>query len=378
MAYDISKLTNLSQAKILAEKVKTNYATKNALLELETRVNEIAAAGGEPNVITDIKVNGTSQTITDKVVDIPVPTNISDLNNDSDFQTKSQVSNSIQAAISASGHAHFEEVSEVPAAANAEENVLYLVKNTATGYYDIYALISGSVVRIDDTTVDLTNYVQKDGDKVLSDNNYTDAEKEKLSGIETGANNYTHPESHSATMIVEDSTHRFVTDSEKEVWNGMLSLSGGIMSGSLDMGANTIINIADPQNDNDAANKGYVDNAVTSLSFPIQLVSSNTTNTINIRDLASGTYILSGTFLPYSGSSSSISFYSNLVANIVKDTSTSYVQVFYPVNNMVQYLEITDTTYNRTNICLNDLTDDHINSLIDTKLGTVESALAAI
>ena len=105
MAYDISKLTNLSQAKILAEKVKTNYATKNALLELETRVNEIASAGGEPNVIIDIKVNGTSQTITDKVVDIPVPTNISDLNNDSDFQTKSQVSNSIQAAISASGHA---------------------------------------------------------------------------------------------------------------------------------------------------------------------------------------------------------------------------------------------------------------------------------
>ena len=101
MAYDISKLTKLSQAKILAEKVKTNYATKNALRELDTRVNEIAAAGGEPNVITDIKVNGTSQTITNKVVDIPVPTNISDLNNDSDFQTESQVSNSIQAAISA-------------------------------------------------------------------------------------------------------------------------------------------------------------------------------------------------------------------------------------------------------------------------------------
>lgn len=30
---------------------------------------------------------------------------------------------------------------------------------------------------------------------------------------------YTHPESHPATMITEDSTHRFVTDGEKTTWN---------------------------------------------------------------------------------------------------------------------------------------------------------------
>lgn len=44
-------------------------------------------------------------------------------------------------------------------------------------------------------------------------------EKTKLSGIEANANNYTHPSSHPATMITEDSTHRFVTDAEKNVWN---------------------------------------------------------------------------------------------------------------------------------------------------------------
>lgn len=43
-------------------------------------------------------------------------------------------------------------------------------------------------------------------------------EKTKLSGIEANANNYTHPSSHPATMITEDSTHRFVTDAEKNVW----------------------------------------------------------------------------------------------------------------------------------------------------------------
>lgn len=36
-------------------------------------------------------------------------------------------------------------------------------------------------------------FVQKDGNKVLSDNNYTTAEKEKLAGISSGANKYTLP-----------------------------------------------------------------------------------------------------------------------------------------------------------------------------------------
>lgn len=40
-------------------------------------------------------------------------------------------------------------------------------------------------------------------------------DKQKLDGIEANANNYVHPESHPATMIVEDSTHKFVTSTEK-------------------------------------------------------------------------------------------------------------------------------------------------------------------
>lgn len=39
----------------------------------------------------------------------------------------------------------------------------------------------------------VANKVDKDGNKVLSDNNYTTTEKNKLAGIESGANNYTHP-----------------------------------------------------------------------------------------------------------------------------------------------------------------------------------------
>ena len=45
------------------------------------------------------------------------------------------------------------------------------------------------------------------------------ADKAKLDGVATGANNYTHPSSHAASMITQDSTHRFVTDTEKSSWN---------------------------------------------------------------------------------------------------------------------------------------------------------------
>lgn len=74
------------------------------------------------------------------------------------YQTSAQVEAAIQAAVAASGHAHFEKVDSVPTAETAEENVLYLVMNATTGHYDIYALVAGEVELIDDTTVDMSNY----------------------------------------------------------------------------------------------------------------------------------------------------------------------------------------------------------------------------
>ena len=66
----------------------------------------------------------------------------------------------------------------------------------------------------------LKTKVSVESGKGLSTNDYTTAEKNKLAGIAAGANAYTHPSSHPATMITEDSTHRFVTDVEKSNWNG--------------------------------------------------------------------------------------------------------------------------------------------------------------
>ncbi|WP_207707346.1 tail fiber protein [Crassaminicella thermophila] len=51
-------------------------------------------------------------------------------------------------------------------------------------------------------------------------------DKTKLDSIEDNANNYQHPSVHPATMITEDSTHRFVTDSEKSDWNSKETPAG--------------------------------------------------------------------------------------------------------------------------------------------------------
>lgn len=40
-------------------------------------------------------------------------------------------------------------------------------------------------------------------------------DKAKLDGVEAGANNYAHPDSHEASMIVQDDNHKFVTAAEK-------------------------------------------------------------------------------------------------------------------------------------------------------------------
>lgn len=193
MAYDEEKLARLKHLKQLAQKAK---AESDAVA---TRVKALEDVGAQANKIESIKVNGTAQTIDpDKSVNITVPTKTSQLNNDSTFQTSAQVVAAINTAISKSGHASFQKVDAVPKADAAQENILYLVMNTTTKHYDIYAKIKGSsdsytMELLDDTTVDLSGKVDKVEGKGLSTNDYTTAEKTKLAGIADGANKYVHP-----------------------------------------------------------------------------------------------------------------------------------------------------------------------------------------
>jgi hypothetical protein len=54
----------------------------------------------------------------------------------------------------------------------------------------------------------------------------TGADKTKLDGIATGANNYTHPANHAPSIITQDASNRFVTDAEKTTWNAKQSALG--------------------------------------------------------------------------------------------------------------------------------------------------------
>ena len=78
--------------------------------------------------------------------------------------------------------------------------------------------------------------VDKVAGKGLSTEDYTSEEKAKLAGVAAGANNYQHPATHPASVIVQDSTHRFVTDTEKSSWNNKAArdvatqISKGLMS----------------------------------------------------------------------------------------------------------------------------------------------------
>ena len=65
--------------------------------------------------------------------------------------------------------------------------------------------------------------VDKVAGKGLSTEDYTSEEKAKLAGVAAGANNYQHPATHPATMIEQDASHRFVTDTEKTTWIGKAS-----------------------------------------------------------------------------------------------------------------------------------------------------------
>lgn len=57
-------------------------------------------------------------------------------------------------------------------------------------------------------------------DKVTGSSLVTDTEIAKLAGVEAGANNYSHPANHAASIITQDASNRFVTDTEKGTWNG--------------------------------------------------------------------------------------------------------------------------------------------------------------
>lgn len=94
--------------------------------------------------------------------------------------TATRIKKEYLAAISKSKHAIMQKAAAIPSADEAEENVMYLVKNEKTGHYDIYVLVDGAMEWLDDTTIDLDDvagdiYTGTKTDKAASDSSIIDA-----------------------------------------------------------------------------------------------------------------------------------------------------------------------------------------------------------
>lgn len=92
-------------------------STNDFTTALKNKLNGIAT-GAEVNAINTIKVNGTAQTITDKAVNISVPTNNNQLTNGAGYQTSSQVQSAINTALSGITGIDFQIVENLPTTRN--------------------------------------------------------------------------------------------------------------------------------------------------------------------------------------------------------------------------------------------------------------------
>ena len=177
-----SDLSNDSNFPTDAEYVHTdnNFTTneKNKLAAIES--------GAQVNVIESVYVNGDALVITSKGVSITIPTKVSDILNDSNFQTSAEVTAAIASAIGQITGISYSVVQELPQTGTA--GVIYLVANSGSGHniYEEYIYVNGAFEKIGTTEIDLTGYV-RDANYVHTDNNYTNDEKSKLSGIASGA-----------------------------------------------------------------------------------------------------------------------------------------------------------------------------------------------
>lgn len=138
MPVSASKLVTLAQLQAQAERVKQELAKYTLASELGSLAKK--------SEISEADLSAALKSVIDGKMDA------------ADGMTTEAINSAIATAIAKSAHARFEKVEKVPSNDEAQDNVLYLVMNAATGYYDIYAKVGEEVVRLDDTTVDLSNY----------------------------------------------------------------------------------------------------------------------------------------------------------------------------------------------------------------------------
>lgn len=149
IAAELNKKVTVIEGKGLS----TNDYTDEEKQKLET-----VASSAQANVIEVVKVNGVAQTVTDKAVDIKVPTNTNELINGADFQNGEQVSAAINKALEDITTIDYQVVENLPEA--GKKGTIYLMSNggTSPNIYDEYIWVGTAFEKIGTTEVDLSNY----------------------------------------------------------------------------------------------------------------------------------------------------------------------------------------------------------------------------
>ena len=162
----LSELTNDNNTVTDANYVHTdnNYTIgeKQKLAGLQNyNDEELRGLISQAGKIDIIKVNGVEQTVTNKAVEISVPTNNSQLANGAGYQTASDVNALIADAISDIQGISISIVQALPA--TGEAGVLYFVKNAEgenPNSYDEYIWLGDAYEKIGAIDLDLTGYLK--------------------------------------------------------------------------------------------------------------------------------------------------------------------------------------------------------------------------
>lgn len=233
-------------------------ANKNVDLQFKTVNNNslsgtgnISIATGENNVIESISVNTVAQTVTNKNVDITVPTKVSDLTNDSGYTTNTGTITSVKmngTTVSSSGEA------DLGTVITSHQDISGKADKSATVSTVTYNTTSKKITKtINGTTTDVVTAatIVTDGGGITTETDPTvpswakASSKPSYTASEVGAVPTTRtvngkalsaditlsasdvsalPSSTSIPTALsdlsDDATHRVVTDTEKTTWSG--------------------------------------------------------------------------------------------------------------------------------------------------------------
>lgn len=214
-------------------------------------VSKIIAAGDLSQYVTDPKLQEalksyatkedlSSIDMTGQLVDYAkkteIPTKLSQLNNDKNFKTETE----IKTLINNSTKLKKEVVTSLPA--TGKEDIIYLLKNKndTNNFYTEYMWISGKWEIIGDTKVDLTGYLKttdlknaklrtnKNSIHVFTDRSKSETDLDIILGdLELRTEQNKKNIKTKLSQLSEDENHKTVTDSEKQTWNKKFELPQG-------------------------------------------------------------------------------------------------------------------------------------------------------